>query len=62
MATFLSGPSFAVEVVKRQPTCVSVASELESRAKRAQRLFHAPHFRVYTTDDVVGVEVAGIDF
>ncbi|KAJ3115630.1 hypothetical protein HDU96_000323 [Phlyctochytrium bullatum] len=59
LATFLSGPSFAVEVVKRQPTCVSVASSVRSRALRTQRLFHAPHFRVYDSKDVVGVEIAG---
>ncbi|KAJ3328797.1 hypothetical protein HDU76_009270 [Blyttiomyces sp. JEL0837] len=58
-AVFLSGPSFAVEVVRRQPTCVAVASAVKVRALRAQRLFHAPHFRVYTCPDVVGVEVAG---
>ncbi|KAJ3177703.1 hypothetical protein HK101_010195 [Irineochytrium annulatum] len=59
LATFLSGPSFAVEVVKRQPTCVSVASKVRSRAHRTQRLFHAPHFRVYDSNDVIGVELAG---
>ncbi|KAJ3126585.1 hypothetical protein HK100_010179 [Physocladia obscura] len=58
-ATYLSGPSFAAEVVKRQPTCVSVASRMHGRALRAQRVFHAPHFRVYDSSDVVGVEVAG---
>ncbi len=69
-AVFLSGPSFAVEVVQRLPTAVSVASHdlsratwgtVESRANFfvAQRVFHAPHFRVYTTSDVVGVEIAG---
>jgi glycerol-3-phosphate dehydrogenase len=58
-ATFLSGPSFAVEVVKRQPTCVSVASSVKNRALRTQRLFHAPHFRVYNSHDVIGVEVSG---
>ncbi|KAI9338468.1 6-phosphogluconate dehydrogenase [Obelidium mucronatum] len=58
-ATYLSGPSFAAEVVKRQPTCVSVASRVKSRALRAQAVFHAPYFRVYDCDDVVGVEVAG---
>ncbi|KAJ3083968.1 hypothetical protein HDU79_004094 [Rhizoclosmatium sp. JEL0117] len=58
-ATYLSGPSFAMEVVKRQPTCVSVASRVKERALRAQAVFHAPHFRVYDCDDVIGVEVAG---
>ncbi|KAJ3074655.1 hypothetical protein HDU98_010651 [Podochytrium sp. JEL0797] len=58
-ATFMSGPSFAAEIVKKQPTCVSVASHVKSRALRAQAVFHAPHFRVYDCDDVIGVEVAG---
>lgn len=38
---------------------MSVASKIHDRALRAQRLFHAPHFRVYDTADTVGVEVAG---
>ncbi|EGF76366.1 hypothetical protein BATDEDRAFT_92784 [Batrachochytrium dendrobatidis JAM81] len=58
-AAFLSGPSFAAEVVKRQPSCVSVASRSPLRSKRTQRLFHAPHFRVYEIHDTIGVEVAG---
>ncbi|KAH9265890.1 hypothetical protein BASA83_010913 [Batrachochytrium salamandrivorans] len=58
-AVFLSGPSFAAEVVRRQPTCVSVASKSPLRSKRTQRLFHAPHFRVYEIHDTVGVEIAG---
>ncbi|KAI8925751.1 6-phosphogluconate dehydrogenase [Entophlyctis helioformis] len=58
-AAFLSGPSFAAEIVKRQPSCVSVASKSTLRSKRTQRLFHAPHFRVYEIHDTVGVEVAG---
>lgn len=58
-AAFLSGPSFAVEVVQRYPTAVSVASENPKRAQWCQRLFHAPHFRCYTTKDTVGVEVTG---
>nr|KAJ3419746.1 hypothetical protein HK105_006551 [Polyrhizophydium stewartii] len=58
-AAFLSGPSFAAEIVRRQPTAVSVASKSPLRSKRTQRLFHAPHFRVYEIHDTVGVEVAG---
>jgi glycerol-3-phosphate dehydrogenase (NAD(P)+) len=58
-AVFLSGPSFAVEIVSRQPTAVSVASLSATRAHWAQELFHAAHFRVYTSDDPVGLEVAG---
>ncbi|KAJ3046647.1 hypothetical protein HK097_000666 [Rhizophlyctis rosea] len=58
-AVFMSGPSFAIEIVKRQPTGVTVASSSRARAHRTQRLFHTPHFRVYDVPDVVGVEVAG---
>jgi glycerol-3-phosphate dehydrogenase (NAD(P)+) len=58
-AVFLSGPSFAQEVVTRQPTCVAVASRSQKRAKRTQRLFHAPFFRVYDIQDPTGLEVAG---
>jgi glycerol-3-phosphate dehydrogenase len=58
-AAFLSGPSFAVEVMGRQPTCVAVASKSAERAYRTQALFHAPHFRVYDIRDTVGVEIAG---
>jgi glycerol-3-phosphate dehydrogenase (NAD(P)+) len=55
----LSGPSFATEVVSRQPTAVVVASEDESAAEFAQRAFSSPHFRAYTHTDVIGVELGG---
>lgn len=58
-ATYLSGPSFAAEVVRRQPTAVTVASRSQPHFEMVQELFHAPHFRVYTSMDVVGVEIAG---
>ena len=58
-AVFLSGPSFAVEVAEKQPTGVTVASFDARCCCQAQRLFHAPHFRVYTSDDPIGVEMAG---
>ena len=58
-AVFLSGPSFAVEIMERQPTCVTVASLSEKRAAHAQSLFHAAHFRAYTSGDPVGIEIAG---
>lgn len=58
-AAFLSGPSFASEIVARQPTAVTIASQNPERARWAQELFHAAHFRVYTSDDPVGLEVAG---
>lgn len=58
-AVSLSGPSFAVEVARHLPTAVAVASHDVYRALQAQRLFHAPHFRAYTSDDPIGLEVAG---
>jgi glycerol-3-phosphate dehydrogenase (NAD(P)+) len=58
-AAVLSGPSFAAEVAARQPTAVSVASKNAESARAAQALFHAAHFRVYSSNDPVGLEVAG---
>lgn len=55
----LSGPSHAEEVGKRQPTTVTVSSVNESAAKEAQDLFMSDTFRVYTSPDVVGVELGG---
>ncbi|KAH9951024.1 NAD-dependent glycerol-3-phosphate dehydrogenase [Amylocystis lapponica] len=59
VATFISGPSFAKEIIKRQPTSVSVASLSETHAKKASTLFHQPWFRCYTGGDPIGVELAG---
>ncbi|KAF9566121.1 glycerol-3-phosphate dehydrogenase [Agrocybe pediades] len=58
-ATFISGPSFAKEIVQRQPTSVSVASFTESEASKAATLFHQPHFRCYTGLDPIGIELSG---
>ncbi|KAF5385171.1 hypothetical protein D9615_001347 [Tricholomella constricta] len=58
-ATFISGPSFAKEIVERQPTSVSVASFTESEANKASALFHQPHFRCYTGADPIGIELSG---
>jgi glycerol-3-phosphate dehydrogenase len=58
-AVVLSGPSFASEVVIHQPTAVTAASRDIERATDAQSLFHTPYFRVYTSRDPVGLEVAG---
>ena len=56
---FLSGPSFAREVGRRLPTAVVVASLDETAALLAQQVFAADRFRVYTSHDVVGVELGG---
>ncbi|CAL1695194.1 unnamed protein product [Somion occarium] len=58
-STFISGPSFAKEIIRRQPTSVSVSSLSDDAAQRACKLFHQPWFRCYTGDDPVGVELAG---
>jgi glycerol-3-phosphate dehydrogenase (NAD(P)+) len=56
---FLSGPSFATEVSLEQPTAVTVAGRDGDAARRTQELFQTDYFRVYTSDDVVGVELGG---
>ncbi|HUF66431.1 MAG TPA: NAD(P)H-dependent glycerol-3-phosphate dehydrogenase [Gemmatimonadaceae bacterium] len=55
----LSGPSFALEVIARQPTAVVVAAREAADAVAAQRLFAGDTFRTYTHDDVTGVELGG---
>ena len=57
--TVLSGPSFAVEVAKETPTAVVVASESRDAALTVQDLFQTQYFRVYTGNDVIGVELGG---
>lgn len=55
----LSGPSFAEEVEQGQPTAVVAASQDPASAAEVQQLFATPAFRVYTSEDVVGTELAG---
>jgi glycerol-3-phosphate dehydrogenase (NAD(P)+) len=55
----LSGPSFALEVAQEQPTAVVVASAEAAAAQALQRALSSRSFRVYTSDDVVGVELGG---
>jgi glycerol-3-phosphate dehydrogenase (NAD(P)+) len=55
----LSGPSFAVEVARGDPTAVAIASRDAALAETVQREFSDPRFRVYTNDDVAGVELGG---
>jgi glycerol-3-phosphate dehydrogenase (NAD(P)+) len=55
----LSGPSFAQEVARGQPTAIVAASEDAALAARAVEAFHGDALRVYTSIDVVGVEVGG---
>jgi glycerol-3-phosphate dehydrogenase (NAD(P)+) len=55
----LSGPSFAKEVARGDPTAITIASQDAELAEIVQREFSDPRFRVYTNDDVVGVELGG---
>lgn len=55
----LSGPSFAIEVAKGMPGAIVAASTNAAAALQVQRAFSSPVFRVYTSDDVVGVELGG---
>jgi glycerol-3-phosphate dehydrogenase (NAD(P)+) len=55
----LSGPSFAAEVARGEPTAVVLATKDATLAAELQDEFAAPNFRVYTNDDVLGVELAG---
>ena len=55
----LSGPSFAAELARGLPTAVSVASHDAAAVQRVQADFRAGYFRIYTTSDVVGVEIGG---
>ncbi len=55
----LSGPSFAKEVAESHPTAVVLASEEQNQAKKIQHFISSPVFRAYTSDDIIGVEIAG---
>jgi glycerol-3-phosphate dehydrogenase (NAD(P)+) len=55
----LSGPSFAKEVARGDPTAITIASQDAALAETIQREFGDPRFRVYTNDDVAGVELGG---
>jgi glycerol-3-phosphate dehydrogenase (NAD(P)+) len=55
----LSGPSFALEVARGAPTAVVLASHDAALAAELQEEFAAPNFRLYTNDDMLGVELAG---
>ena len=55
----LSGPSHAEEVSRKVPTTVVVASNNEETAKFLQNVFMTKAFRIYTSSDVIGVELGG---
>ncbi len=55
----LSGPSHAEEVSRKMPTAIVVASPSSSVSQLVQKVFMNHYFRVYTSDDVIGVELGG---
>jgi glycerol-3-phosphate dehydrogenase (NAD(P)+) len=55
----LSGPTFAVEVARDIPTAIVAASRDAAAASQVQQLFSRPTFRVYTSTDLLGVELGG---
>lgn len=55
----LSGPSFAAEAARGEPTAVVIASKEPALATFLQEEFASPSFRLYTNEDVLGVELAG---
>jgi glycerol-3-phosphate dehydrogenase (NAD(P)+) len=55
----LSGPTFAKEVARGDPTALVVASKDEDVNRRIQEAFSGPTFRVYTSPDPIGVEIGG---
>ena len=55
----LSGPSFALEVARGQPTALVAASDNPQIAAAALAAFHSDALRVYSSNDVIGVEVGG---
>jgi glycerol-3-phosphate dehydrogenase (NAD(P)+) len=59
MLAFLSGPTFAREVAQNAPTLASVAARFEKVAEEVQQKVSSLTFRLYTSTDVVGVELGG---
>ncbi len=55
----LSGPTFAAEVAQQLPTAIVAASTDASATQLVQQEFRTPYFRLYGSDDVVGVEIGG---
>lgn len=57
---FLSGPSFAHEVARGLPTAVTVAAHVDAVANEVQEALSTNNFRVYTSRDVIGVQMGGV--
>ena len=57
---FLSGPTFALEVARGLPTAVTVAARDEDIARNVQETLSTQNFRVYSSTDIVGVQMGGV--
>ncbi len=55
----LSGPSFAKDIAQKLPTALTIAAEDMASAERAAKILSSPSFRLYSSDDRVGVETGG---
>lgn len=55
----ISGPTFATEVAKNLPAAVTCAGNLPDSTQEFAELLHGGHFRCYTSNDVIGVEIGG---
>ncbi|MGO9376929.1 MAG: NAD(P)H-dependent glycerol-3-phosphate dehydrogenase [Dissulfurispiraceae bacterium] len=55
----LSGPSFAREVASQKPTAITLATDNPKTGLLLQEVFNTDYFRVYTHDDIIGVEIGG---
>jgi glycerol-3-phosphate dehydrogenase (NAD(P)+) len=58
-ATYLSGPTFAKEVAARMPSAIVIAGHDPKTTKVVQEQFSTDRFRVYSSDDVIGVQIGG---
>ncbi len=57
--TYLSGPSFAREVAVGKPANVTVSGQSRQAREKVQEMLGSPAFRIYTSSDVIGVQVGG---
>ena len=58
-ATYLSGPTFAKDLANELPVDITLAAADIDLARRVQAVLHSPRFRVYASDDVIGVQLGG---
>lgn len=58
-SAILSGPTFAEEVANNLPTAITIASYHPSLCKQLSDILHSPRFRIYTSSDIIGVQVGG---